>query len=176
MPWMTRTPTRGLVPAGKSRAMRYTSLGRVSARSRGPFTATAASPNSGSFSPVTESVEVAIVGAGMAGLSCADSLAHAGIEVRGFEAAEISGGRLASLPLASDSGPHLFDAGAQDVTAHHDDFRAPPQPAPRLPPPLPLSPPAPAPTSHSGSYAMAIAPAKRPPGAFFPGTWPPASR
>lgn len=70
---------------------------------------------------MTESVHsarAAVIGAGVAGLSCARELAEHGFEVTVFEAYDMPGGRAATL--VSDSGP--YDHGAQYFTVHAPDF------------------------------------------------------
>jgi renalase len=65
-------------------------------------------------------MDVAIIGAGLAGLACADALLKAGLSVQIFEKSRGLGGRLATRRR-----PQLqFDHGAQYVTAKTDDFRA----------------------------------------------------
>lgn len=63
-------------------------------------------------------LDVAIVGAGMAGLSCARALVEAGLKVAVFDKARGAGGRMATRrgELAS------FDHGAQYFTARSPDF------------------------------------------------------
>lgn len=65
-------------------------------------------------------LDVAIVGAGMAGLSCARALVEAGLKVAVFDKARGAGGRMATRrgELAS------FDHGAQYFTARSPDFAA----------------------------------------------------
>ncbi len=63
---------------------------------------------------------VAVVGAGMAGLSCATVLAGAGIAVEVFEKSKGTGGRLATRPV----GGTAVDIGAQYFTARGPAFRA----------------------------------------------------
>ena len=66
---------------------------------------------------------VAIVGAGMAGLACADRLAQAGIDVRLFDKARKPGGRLATRAVDLPDGRTVcFDHGAQYVTANDPGF------------------------------------------------------
>ncbi len=64
---------------------------------------------------------VAVVGAGLAGLTCARRLAAGGLAVRVFEKSRGLGGRLATR--RSRAGWH-FDHGAQFVTARGAGFRA----------------------------------------------------
>ncbi|MEZ5817081.1 MAG: FAD-dependent oxidoreductase [Hyphomicrobiaceae bacterium] len=64
--------------------------------------------------------KVAVIGAGVAGLSCARVLRRAGCYVEVFEQDRIIGGRMATTRL----GLVPFDPGAQYVTARSDMFRA----------------------------------------------------
>jgi renalase len=64
---------------------------------------------------------IAIIGAGMAGLTCARALQHAGFRPVVFDKGRSPGGRLATRRLDGDI---RFDHGAQYVTAHGDAFRA----------------------------------------------------
>jgi predicted NAD/FAD-dependent oxidoreductase len=66
------------------------------------------------------SLSVAVVGAGLAGIACALSLAKAGVHARVFEAQRAPGGRLATRRFAVAS----FDHGAQYLTATDGRFRA----------------------------------------------------
>lgn len=63
---------------------------------------------------------VVIVGAGIAGLSCARVLADAGVGVRVLERGRVVGGRLASRRFAG----RPADIGAAYLTADHPDFAA----------------------------------------------------
>jgi len=63
---------------------------------------------------------VAVIGAGVAGLSCARALRRAGCYVEVFEQDRIIGGRMATTRL----GLVPFDHGAQYVTARSDVFRS----------------------------------------------------
>lgn len=67
---------------------------------------------------------VAIIGAGMAGLSCADALKHAGIHVSLFEKGRGPGGRMSSRRIETPLGSAVFDFGAQYFTARDDAFAA----------------------------------------------------
>jgi oxygen-dependent protoporphyrinogen oxidase len=60
---------------------------------------------------VSTDVDVAVVGAGIAGLTAAYELRKAGVAVRVFEAAKHVGGRMASIRL----GGYTIDAGAEQV-------------------------------------------------------------
>ncbi|MGP1255927.1 MAG: NAD(P)/FAD-dependent oxidoreductase [Kiloniellales bacterium] len=66
-------------------------------------------------------LSVAVVGAGLAGLTCARRLADAGLRVTSFEKSRGLGGRLATR--RADAGLR-FDHGAQFVTAHGTAFRS----------------------------------------------------
>jgi hypothetical protein len=62
----------------------------------------------------------AVIGAGLAGLSCARTLRRAGCYVDVFEQERVIGGRLGTLRLGLSS----FDHGAQYLSARTDRFRA----------------------------------------------------
>ena len=63
---------------------------------------------------------VAVIGAGIAGLACAATLARAGIGVTLFEKSRRPGGRVATRRVEGLS----FNHGAQFATAHGPDFAA----------------------------------------------------
>jgi renalase len=63
---------------------------------------------------------VAVIGAGLAGLSCAQTMRRAGLYVDVFEQDRVIGGRIATLRQAQ----HSFDHGAQYVTARGANFGA----------------------------------------------------
>ncbi|MFM9936622.1 MAG: NAD(P)/FAD-dependent oxidoreductase, partial [Novosphingobium sp.] len=67
---------------------------------------------------------VAIIGAGMAGLSCAGVLAASGWTVTLFDKSRRPGGRMASRQLETSHGPATFDFGAQYFTVRDPDFAA----------------------------------------------------
>ncbi|WP_043118363.1 FAD-dependent oxidoreductase, partial [Pseudacidovorax intermedius] len=69
--------------------------------------------------PDSSTRRIAIVGAGIAGLAAARTLAQAGLEVAVFEQASTPGGRLAGL----DSRTGSFDTGAQYFTVRDARFR-----------------------------------------------------
>ena len=62
---------------------------------------------------------VAIIGAGLSGLSCAQALRAAGVEVRVFERASAVGGRCATRLWQG----HLVDLGVQYFTAQTNEFK-----------------------------------------------------
>lgn len=68
---------------------------------------------------VKKSAPVAIIGAGLSGLSCARALRDAGIEVRVFESASFVGGRCATRLWQG----HLVDHGVQYFTAQSSEFK-----------------------------------------------------
>ena len=68
-------------------------------------------------------MDVAIVGAGMAGLACATALVEAGFSVRLFDKGRGAGGRMATRRVASGGETLHFDHGAQYFTARDDAFR-----------------------------------------------------
>jgi len=71
---------------------------------------------------VTTSTRCVIVGAGMAGLSCAGELQRQGVDCIVLEQDAISGGRL-QTSSSGDAGQQLrFDTGAQYVTCHDARF------------------------------------------------------
>ncbi len=65
---------------------------------------------------------IAIIGAGMAGLSCADKLADAGYSVRLFDKGRGPGGRMSTRRLDSSTGQVSFDHGAQYFTVRDREF------------------------------------------------------
>lgn len=67
---------------------------------------------------------VAIIGAGIAGLSCADVLAAAGWQVTLFDKGRKAGGRMASRRLETLHGEASFDFGAQYFTVRDSRFAA----------------------------------------------------
>lgn len=67
---------------------------------------------------------VAIVGAGMAGLACAESLAAAGIPVVLFDKGRGPGGRMSTRRIDTPLGPASFDFGTQYFTARDPGFAA----------------------------------------------------
>ena len=66
----------------------------------------------------------AIIGAGMAGLACADALVAAGHSVALFDKGRGPGGRMATRRLQTPLGEVAFDHGAQYLTARDPAFMA----------------------------------------------------
>ena len=64
-----------------------------------------------------------MVGAGLAGLSCAQRLKQAGCEVRLFDKGRAAGGRMSVRRIATAEGDATFDHGAQYMTAHDPAFQ-----------------------------------------------------
>jgi monoamine oxidase len=64
-------------------------------------------------------VNAIVIGAGLAGLSAADELSRAGVEVRVFEARDRVGGRVWSVPLAGA----VVERGAEFVLPENSAFR-----------------------------------------------------
>ena len=62
---------------------------------------------------------VAVIGAGLSGLSCAQALQSSGVKVRVFERSSQVGGRCATQLWQG----HLVDTGVQYFTAHSGDFK-----------------------------------------------------
>jgi renalase len=67
-------------------------------------------------------MKFAIIGAGMAGLSCADVLAGAGHDVTLFDKGRGPGGRMSTRRLATSLGEVRFDHGAQYFTVRDPAF------------------------------------------------------
>ena len=70
----------------------------------------------------TRGMSIGIVGAGIAGLSCAERLQAAGHAVRVFDKGRGAGGRMATRRVALPSGDVAFDHGAQYFTARDPHF------------------------------------------------------
>ena len=68
-------------------------------------------------------MEFAIIGAGMAGLSCADMLSADGHSVTLFDKGRGAGGRMSTRRLQTSLGEVTFDHGAQYFTARDPAFR-----------------------------------------------------
>lgn len=69
-------------------------------------------------------LRIAIVGAGMAGLSCAQALAASGHAARLFDKGRGPGGRMSTRRIETPLGPASFDHGAQYFTARAGAFVA----------------------------------------------------
>jgi predicted NAD/FAD-dependent oxidoreductase len=69
-------------------------------------------------------MEVAIIGAGIAGLACAARLAEAGCQVRLFDKGRAPGGRMSTRRVDLDGVAVTFDHGAQYFTARDPRFAA----------------------------------------------------
>jgi predicted NAD/FAD-dependent oxidoreductase len=69
------------------------------------------------------SVDVIVIGAGIAGLACARHLADQGLRVVVLDKGRGIGGRMATRRVALSSGEARFDHGAQYVTAKTAEFR-----------------------------------------------------
>lgn len=67
---------------------------------------------------------IAVIGAGIAGASCARALTEAGVSVSVFEKARGPGGRMATRRDESDGVKVQFDHGAPYFSAFSDDMRA----------------------------------------------------
>ena len=67
---------------------------------------------------------VAIIGAGLAGLTCAQKLRSHSLEVEIFEKSNVVGGRMATREIIDEFSAHqFFDHGAQYFTARSDTFK-----------------------------------------------------
>jgi renalase len=66
---------------------------------------------------------IAIIGAGLAGLSCATALQHAGLTVSVFEKSRRAAGRMSTRRGNDDSAPWQCDHGAQYFTARDPEFQ-----------------------------------------------------
>ena len=69
-------------------------------------------------------MHIAIIGAGLSGLSCAAALAERSHAVTLFDKGGTPGGRMATRHLPTPLGPVSFDHGAQYFTARDEAFRA----------------------------------------------------
>ncbi len=68
-------------------------------------------------------MDFAIIGAGMAGLACADALKDAGHHVALFDKGRGPGGRMSTRRMETPLGDVAFDHGAQYFTARDPEFR-----------------------------------------------------
>ena len=67
---------------------------------------------------------IAVIGAGLAGLSCAQALLQAGHTVHVFDKSRGPSGRMSTRRAEDEAGPWQCDHGAQYFTARHPQFRA----------------------------------------------------
>jgi hypothetical protein len=67
---------------------------------------------------------IAIIGAGIAGLTCASELARYGHAVTVFDKSRGAGGRMSTRRIATDAGEASFDHGAQYFTVRDEQFAA----------------------------------------------------
>jgi predicted NAD/FAD-dependent oxidoreductase len=65
-----------------------------------------------------------IIGAGLAGLACAEQLAQAGVDATLFDKGRAPGGRMSTRRVPAGGGSFAFDHGAQYFTARDPLFRA----------------------------------------------------
>lgn len=66
---------------------------------------------------------IAIVGAGIAGVACANALAAEGIAATVYERSGGVGGRLATVVLPEGAPAYAFDHGAQSFNVRTEAFR-----------------------------------------------------
>lgn len=71
-----------------------------------------------------DALPIAVIGAGLAGLSCAQALLRAGHTVHVFDKARGPSGRMSTRRAEDDNGPWQCDHGAQYFTARDPAFRA----------------------------------------------------
>ena len=71
-----------------------------------------------------QALPVAIIGAGLAGLSCAQALVQAGHQVHVFDKSRGPSGRMSTRRTEDPAGPWQCDHGAQYFTARDATFRA----------------------------------------------------
>ncbi len=76
------------------------------------------------MSGATTSLPIAVVGAGLAGLSCAQALLQAGHTVHVFDKSRGPSGRMSTRRAEDNNGPWQCDHGAQYFTARDSQFRA----------------------------------------------------
>ena len=76
------------------------------------------------MSSATTSLPIAIIGAGLAGLSCAQALLQAGHTVHVFDKSRGPSRRMSTRRAEDDNGPWQCDHGAQYFTARNPAFRA----------------------------------------------------
>ena len=71
-----------------------------------------------------DALPIAVIGAGLAGLSCAQALLRAGHTVHVFDKARGPSGRMSTRRAEDAHGPWQCDHGAQYFTARDPAFRA----------------------------------------------------
>ena len=76
------------------------------------------------MSSATTSLPIVIIGAGLAGLSCAQALLQVGHTVHVFDKSRGPSGRMSTRRAEDDNGPWQCDHGAQYFTARDPAFRA----------------------------------------------------
>ena len=76
------------------------------------------------MSVLTMSQPIAVIGAGLAGLSCAQALLQAGHTVHVFDKSRGPSGRMSTRRAEDQSGPWQCDHGAQYFTARDAAFRS----------------------------------------------------
>lgn len=76
-----------------------------------------------SSTPGDRPATIAVVGAGLAGLTCATGLAAAGHEVVVFDKGRAPGGRMATRRIETSAGTASFDHGAQYFTVRDPAFQ-----------------------------------------------------
>ncbi len=69
-------------------------------------------------------MKIAVIGAGMAGLACAEALAARGSDVTLFDKGRRAGGRMSTRLVETASGPASFDHGAQYFSVRDPGFSA----------------------------------------------------
>ncbi|OYX00993.1 MAG: deoxyribodipyrimidine photolyase, partial [Caulobacter vibrioides] len=69
-------------------------------------------------------MKIAIIGAGMAGLSCAQALSAAGHAVQVLDKGRGPGGRMSTRRIKTPQGQVSFDHGAQFFTVRDPEFAA----------------------------------------------------
>ena len=75
-------------------------------------------------STFTPTLPIAVIGAGLAGLSCAQALLQAGHTVHVFDKSRGPSGRMSTRRAEDAAGPWQCDHGAQYFTARDPQFRA----------------------------------------------------
>lgn len=81
-------------------------------------------PSAAAIASDPQAQPLAVVGAGLAGLACAQALALAGCTVHVFDKSRSASGRMSTRRAEDAQGPWQCDHGAQYFTARDADFRA----------------------------------------------------